>query len=442
MKKVVFFGLGAVGSVIACCLYELHKHRTNNKKIKFVFIVRDEKETRNHLFRAPHVLKSSQFLTLKNFDILFQNPQKYTRQLSNTDIFINAAIPRFNESILRLALEFNACYCDLASDMYNSRTLKTLQFPQQDFHKRLQEKKVFGLINVGISPGITNFLIGERLKDLNKISNLKKIKAINLYLLENIESNRVVFSWSPATALEELEQKPRYFKNEKLITVEPFSNSQIYEFYNFPRKVMQYPIYQEEILSFHSSYPYIKSLRVSTGGSEVELIKNLFQLNLLSKRDIICVKKNISVEQIVRMVLPGMQSPQTIAKMLKTKIIKSANFTAIAEIILEMKKKYREKPVLITEAIGLSFNQYPSLLGTQFSGATYISYPTGVGAAILLFYTYQCWKKDAQKFSGVIKAEELPEKMGNNIVHEIKSELSLRMIEFFSGTHSFLDTAK
>ena len=86
----------------------------------------------------------------------------------------------------------------------------------------------------------------------------------------------------------------------------------------------------------------------------------------------------------------------------------------------------------------MSFHRYEKLLGTPYSGATYVSYPTGVGAAILLYYTYKSWEKDKKKFMGIIKAEELPSKIGEVIVNDIKREMSSYMIDFISHTHSFL----
>ncbi len=436
MKKIVFFGLGAVGSVMACCLYELCKSE-GNKQLEFLFVVRNPNKAKQYFFRAPHLLKVSKLLKINDFKTFFQNPKKYAAQLNDADVFINASAPELNDMILKLAIEFKTPYCDLASDMYNAHTLKTLKFSQQSFHQQLQKTGIFGLINVGISPGVTNFLVGEKLAHLQRARNSLKIKAINLYLLEHMDSKQVLFSWSPTTALEELEEKPRYFKNKKLISVQPFSYSQNYEFPHFKGEVAQYPIYQEEILSFHDSFPEINSIHVSSGGSEMELIKNLFQLNLLSKKDVKCMAAGTSIEQIVRMVLPGMQSPKKIEEMQKNKTIKYAQFAAIAEIILETQDG-KGKNILLTETTGLSFHKYPQLIETPYSGATYIAYPTGIGAAILLFYAYLSWTKNKQGFSGIIKAEELPAKISPEEIEEIKRKMSSYMIDFVSHTDSFL----
>lgn len=331
MKKVVFFGLGAVGSVMANCLYELAQ-KIQNSKIKFVFIVRDRKEAEQYLFRAQHLTKEAKFVEIKDFKTLFVNPKNYSEELSGANVFINAATPDFNNDIIKLSIKIGASYCDLASDMYNAETLKTLQFPQLSFNKQLKEQNIFGFINIGISPGVTNFLVGEKLLKLEKQKTYAKVESINLYLFEQIESEQVVFSWSPKVALDELEQKPRCIQGDELVTIEPFSNSKSYEFPHFRESVAQYPIYQEELLSFHKSFPNISSLKVFSGGSEIELIKNLFQLNLLSKKDIACIADNLSVERVVRMVLPGLQSPKKIEDMNKSGIIKYAQFSAMAEI--------------------------------------------------------------------------------------------------------------
>jgi len=422
-----------VGSVMACCLYELAKR--NNVNIDFLLIVRDIKEAKQYLFRAPEVVKSAEFIEIKDFKELFNDPKQYSKQLKDTDVVINTAIPEFNEPILKLATEISAHYCDLASDMYNEQTLKTLQFPQQRFHKKFQQQNLFGLINLGISPGVTNFLIGEKLAKLQSLPQTV-IRDIHLFLLEQINSQQIVFSWSPKVALEELEEKPRYIQNNKLVTVEPFSDSVAYEFPHSDTRVEEYPIYQEEVLSLHQTFPQASSIRVSGGGSDVELVKNLFQLNLLSKRNIECMEAGMSVEKIVRMVLPGMKSPQKIEQLLKEGVIKSAQFAAMAEITLEIKED-GQKPALMTESIGLSFHRYADLLGTPYSGATYISYPTGVGAAILLFYTHELWQKDKNQLRGILRAEELPPRMDTARVDLIKREMCAYKIDFISHTHSF-----
>lgn len=54
----------------------------------------------------------------------------------------------------------------------------------------------------------------------------------------------------------------------------------------------QYPLYQEELLSLHRSFPEIKSIGVYTGGSEVELVKALCeQLAGQTRRPLVKLKE-------------------------------------------------------------------------------------------------------------------------------------------------------
>jgi len=137
MEKVVFFGLGAVGSVMANCLVELSE-KNQDRKARFVFIVRDKKEAEQYLFKSQDLVKESNFVEVRDFTALFSDAREYAKELSDSDVFINAATPDFNDEILKLSIKFGASYCDLASDMYNEKTLQTLWFPQQDCDKKLK----------------------------------------------------------------------------------------------------------------------------------------------------------------------------------------------------------------------------------------------------------------------------------------------------------------
>ena len=173
----------------------------------------------------------------------------------------------------------------------------------------LRERGVAALVNMGISPGITNFLVGERIcrirtghrKDL-------EIESIDLYLLEDIDADAVIFSWAPAVALDELSQSPLQLKDGRMIVHEPFTAARDYQFPHEPRAWRQYPLYQEELLSFHRSYPEIENIAIYTGGSEVELVKALHQLNLLSK-ETLGANPDLTIEAVVRAAMPGMKKP-------------------------------------------------------------------------------------------------------------------------------------
>lgn len=429
--KIVFFGVGAVCSVIARLLYDLSK-KSSNDEIKFLFIVRDIKKAKSHFFKNTEVLNNSEFLEIKNFEEIFTNYNNYTKYLEKSTIFINTSIPDYNLSIMKLALAFKTNYADLASDIYNDNVISSLQFEQQSLNEEFEKNSLFALINLGISPGITNFLIGERIYSLSNLPYETKVSKIEINLLEEIQSKQLIFSWSPKVAIEEISYSPLFFKKNKLKKIEPFSKSKTYKFPYFKNFVELYPVFQEEIISLKQSFKDIENIKMFVGGNEIELMKNLYQLNLLSNKYCYGYKDSeISINSIIKDVIPKMKSPEIIEDYIKNKTIKYAEFCAIADIYLEISYPQNSKKIKNVESIGISFNKYTNLIKTNYSGSTYISYPTGIGAGILIFYTLLNQKLNDIK--GVLVTEKLPSILGPVTNDIIKRELSSYKINLINS---------
>jgi saccharopine dehydrogenase-like NADP-dependent oxidoreductase len=429
--KIVFFGVGAVCSVIARLLYDLTK-KSSNDEIKFLFVVRDIKKAKSHFFKNTEVLNNSEFLEIKDFEEVFTNYNNYTKYLEKSTIFINTSIPDYNLFIMKLALNFKTNYADLASDIYNDDVISSLQFEQQNLNKEFEKNSLFALINLGISPGITNFLIGERIYSLSNLPYETKVNKIEINLLEEIQSKQLIFSWSPKVAIEEISYSPLFFKKNNLKKIEPFSKSKTYKFPYFKNFVEVYPVFQEEIISLKQSFKDVEDIRMFVGGNEIELMKNLYQLNLLSNKYCYGYKDSkISINSIIKDVIPKMKSPQIIEDYVKNKVIKYAEFSAIADIYLEISYPQNSKKIKSTESIGISFNKYTNLTKTHYSGSTYISYPTGIGAGILIFYTLLNQKNNEIK--GVLVTEKLPSILGAVTNDIIKRELTSYKINLINS---------
>lgn len=429
--KIVFFGVGAVCSVIARLLYDLSK-KSSNDKIKFLFVVRDIKKAKSHFFKNTEVLNNSEFLEIKDFEEIFTNYNNYTKYLEKSTIFINTSIPDYNLSIMKLALAFKTNYADLASDIYNDNVISSLQFEQQSLNEEFEKNSLFALINLGISPGITNFLIGERIYSLSNLPYETKVSKIEINLLEEIQSKQLIFSWSPKVAIEEISYSPLFFKKNKLKKIEPFSKSKTYKFPYFKNFVELYPVFQEEIISLKQSFKDVENIKMFVGGNEIELMKNLYQLNLLSNKYCYGYKDSeISINSIIKDVIPKMKSPQIIEDYIKNKTIKYAEFCAIADIYLEISYPQNSKKIKNVESIGISFNKYTNLIKTNYSGSTYISYPTGIGAGILIFYTLL--NQNFNDIKGVLVTEKLPSILGPVTNDIIKRELSSYKINLINS---------
>lgn len=429
--KIVFFGVGAVCSVIARLLYDLSK-KSSNDEIKFLFVVRDIKKAKSHFFKNTEVLNNSEFLEIKDFEEVFTNYNNYTKYLEKSTIFINTSIPDYNLSIMKLALTFKTNYADLASDIYNDNVISSLQFEQQSLNEEFEKNSLFALINLGISPGITNFLIGERIYSLSNLPYETKVSKIEINLLEEIQSKQLIFSWSPKVAIEEISYSPLFFKKNKLKRIEPFSKSKTYKFPYFKNFVEVYPVFQEEIISLKQSFKDVENIKMFVGGNEIELMKNLYQLNLLSNKYCYGYKDSeISINSIIKDVIPKMKSPQIIEDYIKNKTIKYAEFCAIADIYLEISYPQNSKKIKNVESIGISFNKYTNLIKTNYSGSTYISYPTGIGAGILIFYTLL--NQNFNDIKGVLVTEKLPSILGPVTNDIIKRELSSYKINLINS---------
>jgi len=426
---IVFFGLGAVGSNMLICLSELAER--DGVPVRFVVYVINPDEARDALFHAERLFDRIEFIGLPDFNPVFALAAPHDAQLANAALLVNAALPAFNRPMMELALRLGAHTVDLASDMYDDKTERTLTFSQYDFDEALRERGIAALINMGISPGVTNFLVGRCIHELLAADRKDlEIEGIDLYLLEDIDSDSIIFSWSPVVALEELAQRPRILHKGRMQVLEPFSAARSYTFPHEPGPSRQYPLYQEELLSFRRSFPEVESIGVYTGGSEVELVKALFQLNLLSKRTL-PHQPELTVEAMVQAILPGMNKPRRIEDYLRSGVIHRAHFAAAAEI--RVSEVVRNDRQTVIETVGLSYLRYRDLLNTPYAGATYISYPTAVGAAILAWHALEFARAAPGQLLGVITGEDLARLLPRLRADAIRRDLVAWDIDLFES---------
>lgn len=401
--SIAFFGLGAVGSVLLTCLAELAERDGVHQR--FIVFARHPEAAQDALFHAEHFFDRIEFVGVSELSEAWEPGSPHLPLLERSEVLINAALPELNGQVIECALQHRAHAVDLASAMYDEKTQKTLTFAQYEHDEALRAAGLSAIINQGISPGVTNFLVAERIQEL--LSGDRRgltVESVDLFLLEDIDSDEVVFSWSPVVALEELAQKPRVLEDGRLVMLQPFSSPESYTFPHEDRPTLEYPLYQEELLSLHRAFPEVGSIRVFTGGSEVELVKSLFKMNLLSKVSISGTPE-LTVESLVRKILPGMKKPRRIEDYLRSGIIRRAHFAAAAEIRVR-EQRYNQSRTLI-ETTGLSYHRYRDLLDTPYAGATYISYPTGIGAAILMWHALGHARSGEGELRGVISSEDL-----------------------------------
>lgn len=426
---IVFFGLGAVGATMLTCLAELSER--DGIPVRFLVFVRNPEAARDALFHAERYFDRVQFVGLPTFDPVFALDAAYRPMLDDAWVLVNAALPALNRPLLELACRLGVHTVDLASDMYGDEARRALAFEQFDYDERMRARGATALVNLGISPGITNFLVGRRIHELRAAGRRElEIERVDLYLLEDIDADEIVFSWSPVVALEELAQNPRIVQDGRVVVLEPFSGTRAYTFPHERNATKVYPLYQEELLSFRRSFPEVASIGIWSGGSELELVKSLFKLNLLSKRSL-PHRPELTIESMVRAILPGMNKPRRIEDFLRSGVIHRAHFAAAAEI--RVSEVVRNDRQTVVETVGLSYLRYRGLLDTPYAGATYISYPTGVGAAILAWHALGHARSAPAALVGVRTGEDLAHALPRERIDAVRRDLVAWDIDLFES---------
>ena len=72
--KIVFFGVGAVCSVISRVIFDLNK-KNSKEDLEFLFIVRDKIKAKKQFFKNKEILEISDFLKVPRFEDIFSNKQ-------------------------------------------------------------------------------------------------------------------------------------------------------------------------------------------------------------------------------------------------------------------------------------------------------------------------------------------------------------------------------
>jgi CBS domain-containing protein len=108
-----------------------------------------------------------------------------------------------------------------------------------------------------------------------------------------------------------------------------------------------------------------------------------------------------------------------------------AHFAAAAEI--RYTENVRNDRQVTIETVGLSYLRYRGLLGSPYAGATYISYPTAVGAAILAWHALAFLREENGKLSGVVTGEDLARLLPRERADAVRRDLVAWDIDLFES---------
>ncbi|MEM4137283.1 MAG: saccharopine dehydrogenase NADP-binding domain-containing protein [Candidatus Anstonellaceae archaeon] len=383
-KRVLLVGVGATGSQIVKFLEK------QKEVIQIICISNNLKKALEYIDQTSPKIKLVQADAAKPKQIL-----KYSK---NVDLIINASLPIYNKNIIKVALEVGANYQDTCSYLEEGYKADQLKY-NLDF----RDKNLVALINTGISPGVTNLLAKEASEKFDEIEWIK------FRIIQENKADRLVFSWSAQLTIEEICAPPIFYEYGQFKKDFPLSREEEYEYPGGFGKKICYAVQGDEIATIPL---FIKARRVDykISGEDIRLFYILNQLGMFSKKKIKISKAQIAPIELFKKLNLQVPTPKQILELKQTSpAIENSVFASTIEVYGV--KDYSPLKVRYT-AIYPTFKQIPK----EFSGATYISYPTAMAVSSFAKYI------DEIKIKGVLPPELIPKNVRKMILDDLKNQ--------------------
>lgn len=393
--KIAVIGVGAVGFFL--CKYLLEKTdfaiKCADKSIRNLKKLKQFGDTKRLTFHRISVNDSSSLEKL----------------IKDTDLVINSATPTINRKIIEIALKYCVNYQDLASN------LEDLINPEQlEYSEDFKQKGIVGLINTGISPGLTNLIAGEL------ASKFDTVETIKFRIFEDQKPPGTIWSWSPKVLFSDILSPPLIYEKGKFNFREPFDEP---EYYNYPEPIGRrkaYLVYGDEISTI-PRFLKVKNVNLKAAGSDIEFLMALYNMGLLSDNPLKINGVTVSPYEILLKITRRVASIKDIIQKIKEGVLEEATFGLVVECSGKIKG---ERKTLRGYLIFPSIRELTKIA----PGSTHVSYPTAFVAGVMAKFI----KKIQSIRQGVFAPEALPESIRRKIFSELRKESFNVIIEEFS----------
>lgn len=270
-------------------------------------------------------------------------------------LLVNATPAVFNETVVRAALRLGVHYLDLASHLARN-PFKAEQFRfDGDFVRRRR----LGLINAGVSPGLTNLLVAACSDTLDEVDQVR------IRLFEDTESDTPVSTWSGEVAHDEAISKPRVYRQGRFRFAQRFGEV---EWFRFPRPIGEARVMlaaQDEAVTL-PRFIQMKALDVKIGGNEMDRLRRWYRQGKLRPSD----------SRVTRH-FPDTVSPPEVAELMRRGQLRNARFAACVSVIGRRNRKRLERHRCCV---------FPSLWQLRRSGMTVtpIAFASAQSAAVFI----------------------------------------------------------
>ena len=350
--KVLVLGAGGVGNVIA---HELAGHQMveeltvadANSDVARKVVARIGKGTAEKVDAAD---RTSVEQAVRGFDFV-----------------INALPPDFNESVLDAAEKAGAHYMDMASGTLLDKTVDEGVELALARGERFEAKGIIGLIDTGITPGITNVLIADL------CSELEPPYAVSIYSYGLVKAKTKISLWSPITLLLDTAAEPLCYLEGQFRRAEPFEGQEEYDFPGIGPGTVVYHEH-EEVSTIPRFIPGVISTEFRMGDPGILRTKALYEAGLLSKKPVQVKGVAISPLEFIAAMTPPTTTPEELDAKLRSGEVENGVASRLVEVEGQRDgERVTLRVVIVTPDLRTAFN--------EIWGANHVSYATGVSAA-------------------------------------------------------------
>lgn len=376
--RLAIVGCGAVGSAIARLAVA--------KKAAEEVVCFDQNPE-----RAKRYLSFGEALDIPVDRVDALNPEELASKLKGFDLAVNA-LPTFarvgrrevplNPLVMRAALKAGTGYVDLAC--YGGRRRRAEQLA---LSREFAGAGLSAVINFGASPGLSNVLVREACEDLDSVETVRVVS------VEDQRGSTFVIPWSREEMLMSAAPALAY-RNGRFVWLEPFGESAVFELPEPIGTLRCYTLLNDETYTV-PFFVKLRSFYYYAGGSDIETLRALYRLGILSGERVRIGKALVSPRELLYHILPSSPAPEEVLRMVQEGELEDAYFAIEVVAEGEVSGEPAESRRLVL---------FPSQrrVNELLPGATYITYPTALCAVALVRALR------GRRLRGVLPGEALP----------------------------------
>ncbi|MEM2677359.1 MAG: hypothetical protein QXU62_01840, partial [Thermofilaceae archaeon] len=287
-----------------------------------------------------------------------------------------------NPIVMSAALKAGSSYVDMAC--YGGRRTRAEQLA---FSRQFRDAGLLAVINFGASPGLSNVLTREVWEDLDRVERIRIVS------VEDQRGSTFVIPWSREEMLMSASPVLAY-RGGRYVWLEPFEETTVVELPEPIGALRCYTVLNDECYTI-PRFLRTRNFDYYAGGSDVEVLRALYRLGILSSEPVRIGKALVRPKDLLYRVLPPSPRPSDVLRVCREGELEDAYFaievTAEGEAGGEPAESKR-------------FVFFPSQrrVNEILPGATYITYPTSLCVAALLYSV------KGRRLQGVLPGEALP----------------------------------